>query len=241
MKKCLFGILFLVLSFVHANTLRVGTTLQNPPFSSLADKNGHFYGFDMNIMEEICKRIKVSCTFTPLVFSDLFTQMKAGKIDLAIAAIIINDFQEEDFLFSLPYLQSNGEFIALLSSPINKPSDIINKRVGVRRGTPFKNLALTMYKNQIEIVEAQDMGTLLGKLNDKDIDVALINAAAAKYWYANNSEIYKLIGTQIPTGEGYGIMANKGQEALIGQINQALLNMEADGSYLAIYTRYFGN
>lgn len=241
MKKCLLGILFLVFSFVHANTLRVGTTLQNPPFSSLADKNGHFYGFDMNIMEEICKSIKVNCTFTPLVFNDLFTQMKAGKIDLAIAAIIINDFQEEDFLFSLPYLQSNGEFIALLPSPINKPSDIINKRVGVRRGTPFKNLALTMYKNQVEIVEVQDMGTLLGKLNDKDIDVALINAAAAKYWYANNSEIYKLIGTQIPTGEGYGIMANKGQEALIGQINQALLNMEADGSYLAIYTRYFGN
>lgn len=131
--------------------------------------------------------------------------------------------------------------MTLQTSSINKPSDINNKRVGVRRGTPFKNLAQTIYKGQVEITEVSDMATLLDKLNDKNVDVVLTNAAAAKYWYANNSDVYKLVGTQLPTGEGYGIMANKGQETLIAKINQALLTMEADGSYLEIYTRYFGN
>ncbi len=34
-------------------------------------------------------------------------------------------------------------------------------------------------------------------------------------------------------------MANLDQTLLIDQINQTLLDMEADGSYLEIYTRYF--
>ena len=41
-------------------------------------------------------------------------------------------------------------------------------------------------------------------------------------------------------GEGYAIMAHKNNSDLIKKINQALLDMEQDGTYLRIYNRYFG-
>ena len=239
MKRSLFLILWLALPLSHAQTLFIGTTMHYPPFSSIADKNDHFFGFDIDLIGEICKRLKASCKFSPMNNNDLFSAIKTGKINLAVSAIIITDHRRQDFLFSLPYLESNGQFIASRESNINSPHDIINKRVGVRRGTPFKELALNVYKNNVDILEFTEVSDLLEALTKNTIDVALMTVGAAKYWYANNSGLYKLIGTHLPVGEGYGIMANKSQDKLIEQINHALLDMEADGTYLEIYTRYF--
>lgn len=241
MKFILFFILLCTQPLSYAQSLLIGTTPQNPPFSSIADTKDNFYGFDIDIMGAICQRIKAHCKFTPILFRNLATELAAGKIDIAIAAIIIGSFTENNFIYSLPYLESNAQFLSKKKSPIATPQDIINKKVGVRRGTPFKNLALTIYQNNITILEYDRVEDLLNALNDNSVDIMLTNAAAARYWFSNNSNLYKLIGIQIPTGQGYGIMTNHSQDKLIQQINQALLAMEADGTYLQIYSRYFGN
>ena len=231
----------MVLPLSYAQTLIIGTTSQNPPFNSLADQKDHFYGFDIDMMAEICKRIHLQCKFKPIVFNDLFTELDAGNINLAIAAIIITPSRQEHFLFSLPYLESNAQFMSQLQSTINGPNDIISKKVGTRRGTPFEELALKIYNDKINIVEVSDIPDLMDGLNDKTMDVVLMDAEAAKHWFLNNSNLYKLIGNPIPVGNGYGIMANKTDAKLVSQINQALLHIESDGTYLKIYTRYFSN
>ncbi len=234
-------ILLLLLPLSFAKPLLIGTTPQNPPFSSIADTKENFYGFDIDMMGAICQRLKLHCKFTPILFKNLATELATGKIDIAIAAIIIGSFRENNFLYSLPYLESNAQFLTKKQSAITTPQDIVNKRVGVRIGTPFKDLAFTLYHDHITLLEFDRVEDLLNSLNSNSIDVMLTNAAAARYWFSNNSGVYKLIGIQIPTGQGYGIVANAGQDKLIQQINQALLEMEADGTYLQIYTRYFGS
>ncbi|HAU2068628.1 TPA: transporter substrate-binding domain-containing protein, partial [Legionella pneumophila] len=62
---------------------------------------------------------------------------------------------------------------------------------------------------------------------------------AAKYWMASEPYAYKLIGKKISIGEGYSIMANPDQFVLIKKINKILLEMEADGTYLRLYSEYF--
>ncbi|HAT9019967.1 TPA: transporter substrate-binding domain-containing protein, partial [Legionella pneumophila subsp. pneumophila] len=46
-------------------------------------------------------------------------------------------------------------------------------------------------------------------------------------------------GKKISIGEGYSIMANPDQFVLIKKINKILLEMEADGTYLRLYSEYF--
>ncbi len=239
MKRLLFLMLWFALSLSYAQNLTIGTTSQNPPFNSLADQKDHFYGFDIDIMGEICNRIQARCQFIPLLFNSLFTQLSTENIDLAIAAIVITPYRQQEFLFSLPYLESRGQFITLQQSNINTLENIPNKKIGTRLGTPFKELAFSLYKNSVTLVDVLDIADLMDSLNNKTIDVALMDAEAAKNWVMNNSNVYKLIGAPIPVGGGYGIMANPNQGALISQINQALLHMEDDGTYLKIYTRYF--
>lgn len=234
-------VLFLLISpHCFGINLTIGTAPLNPPFGDVADKQNNFYGFDIDIMMEICKRIEAQCTFQPVVYNQLFPMILSNQIDLAISAIISTEDKRAAFLFSLPYLESNARFLTLVDSPINGPIDIHGKKVGVRKGTPFGKLATSLY-NDITIKEYDTIADLLLGLTDKEVDIIITNDAAAKYRVANNSDIYKLIGVNLPIGDGYAIMANKQQTDLISQINAALLQMEADGTYLSIYSRYFGN
>ena len=240
MKKLLLLLLTLfTVPSSYALTLTVGTSPQNPPFASLADDNGNFFGFDIDIMMAICKRIKAVCNFKPFTLSEMWGELQNHTIDVAISAIIITPQRASNFLFSLPYMESNAQFLSLQQSNIHFPKDIESKTVGTRLGTPFKELALLLYKNKIISKEFAIVADLLEALKKGDVDVIFINEEAAKFIAANTDGLFRLVGSRIPIGDGYAVMASKGSEALIAQINQALLSMEEDGTYLQIYSNYF--
>lgn len=241
MKFRLLLLMFITSSFTYAHTLTVGITGDNPPFSSIIDKESHYYGFDMEIMDGICKRLKVHCRYVPMLFSDFFDSINNNQIDLAIDSIIITPEREQKFLFSQPYLTSRVRFVTNQSSSINSPDDIINKRIGVRQRNQFQELFTLLYKNKMKETVYPHMPELLLGLAKKEVDAIIINNISAQYWTANNNNQYKLIGSPIPLGKGFGIMAKLGKNDLINNVNIALQNMESDGTYLKIYSHYFGN
>jgi ABC-type amino acid transport substrate-binding protein len=224
--------------------LRIGTTAHYPPFASIADQKNDFVGFEIDIMGQICKRINASCQYKAMTVEALAPALMMEQIDLAMAAIIIPSVKIEPFIFSLPYLPSSAQFMTEKQSSINVPADIRNKKVGVRSGTLYNNsllgsLVKQIYQDEVTIVMYPKMDDMFVALTNHEIDVIFTNTEAVKYWNFNNGNTYKLIGSAIPIGNGYGIMGKKDQETLFANINRALLGMEADGAYLNIYSRYF--
>ena len=234
-----------MLPTAYSNTLIIGTSAQDPPFSSSADKKNHFFGFEIELMTKICMHIKAQCKFTPLIASQILTELATGKIDLAVDAVIIpSNEQEIGILFSLPYLPSSAQFITKKQSPINTLNDIRHKRVGVRlgtlaHGTMFRDYVSKMYNTQVEMSSYLTMNDLLNALMNDEIDVAFSNTEPVKYWYMNNSAIFKLVGRRFPIGNGYAVMGKAGQEELMAQINKAINQIEKDGTYERVYNRYF--
>ena len=231
-------------SLTYADTLIIGTSADSPPFASLADGKNHFYGFEIDIMLEVCTRIQATCEFKPTLVSKLSDSILKGKINLAVAAIILPSSPLKGLIFSLPYYTSNGQFITLAQSSINNLEDLRNKKIGVRQGTLykgnlFKDLILAMFDNQLNVIEYPNTSDLMLALTNGDVDADFSNEQTMKYWYTNNTNLFRLVGNKIPIGNGYAIMAKEGEEALIKNINHALINMESDGSYLKIYKRYF--
>lgn len=221
---------------LHALTLRVGTLPDNPPFSVLADGDNHFFGFEVDIVSEVCKRLQWTCHFIPLPLEQVFTQLEEGQINLAVASIIISPAREERFLFSLPYLASYAQFLVLKSSG----SDVLEgrgRRIGLNRGSILGKVAKQLYP-RAEIVPYETVADLMVALRSQDVDAIIASEKFSNYWAANNT-IFKKFGQGIATGFGYGVMAHRGDEGLIVAFNQALKTMEADGSYVKIYQTYF--
>lgn len=235
----IFCMLLLVSPFSYGYILRIGTSGDNPPFSTRIDLQNHFYGFDIEIMGEICKRIQATCDYTSFTFNELFTAIDQHKIDLAISAITISKEREQRYLFSLPYYVSQAQFMVLNQSPANTLPALTGKRIGVI-GNPTKILITNLFKGQVTVVEYPQILELLGALNNKDIDAVVMDRGEVQYWFANSRDLYKMIPSAYSYGQGYGIMANKDQPALMKKVDDALAQMKADKTYDRIYASYFG-
>jgi ABC-type amino acid transport substrate-binding protein len=240
MKRLLICYVFLLLPFTHISALTIGVMPNYPPLSSLTDQKNHFSGFEIDLMQGICQRIKLPCKFTAVIMKQIQPDLIAQKIDLAIASYIIPDKPLPGFIFSLPYLESNAEFIVNQDSEIFTPADLEHKTIGVRHGTMFDELLAKLYGNKVSITKYMSVDELISALNNRDIDAALTDAVAADRWMINSAGQYRIVGKKIPIGNGYGILANVGQETLMAQINHALQTMMIDGSYVKIYSAYFG-
>lgn len=220
-----------------SETLNIGSSKYNPPFETWASDNS-VYGYDIDFMMEICKRLNVTCQFHPYSFDNIFNALKEKKIDLVISSIIITPNRQKEFLFSLPYLESNAQYLTANYSDINTLAELYGKRIGVKKGAAYAELAASANQNYT-IVEYSMLEDMFLALQNEDIDACLIDYESAKYWVAINPGIYKFIGGKIPIGTGYAIMANPDQGPLIKEINRIILEMESDGTFLRIYSQYF--
>ncbi len=227
----------LSLTSVSYSSVTIGVLPYNPPFEVAADKEGHFFGFDIDIMTSICQRINMECHFVSGTLSELFTMLSQGQIDLAMGALTITPARKKTYIFSLPYLASYGHFFATKKYALI--SDLKGQRVGVLKGSLYRPLTKKMFNDQVNVIEFKTSVNVVDALIEGKVDAAFMDEGSAKYWVAANNEVLHLIGEHYKVGMGYGIMTTKNQQDLIKKINQALMAIEADGTYIKIYNRYF--
>lgn len=238
MKRTLLLLFVLLVNTNLFADIIVGTLSYDPPFEYVVNNKDSLAGFEIDLMNAVCKKINEKCQYKPMLIKSIFEQVNEGTIDLAIASIAITKERQANFLFSIPYLESKYQLITLIDSPINKASDINGKTLGVVKGSLFEDLAYTLFKN-IKLVESASDSDLYSNLTQKKVQAILVDYLMAKFWQSNSSDELKLVGEGLPIGNGYGIISKKSNTALINNINQALTDLENDGTYLRLYEQYF--
>ncbi|WP_298624982.1 transporter substrate-binding domain-containing protein [uncultured Legionella sp.] len=238
MKLLVFTLSFLFSLSCYSQALIIGSSKFNPPFETWTSHENDYYGYDVDLIKTICKRMNVKCTYKAYLFHELFNAVNNNEVDLVIASIIRTEKREKDFLFSIPYLESYSQYITSTKSSINNTDDLSGKRIGVRMGTPYGKQVLSDNRQNKVIYYAMINDMFIG-LQNNEIDAFLLDYEAAKYWIATNPGIYKLIGKKKPIGSGYAIMSNKSKSDLINRINTILLQMNDDGTFLNLYSKYF--
>ncbi|QEY51232.1 transporter substrate-binding domain-containing protein [Legionella longbeachae] len=223
---------------LFADKLIIGTSTFNPPMEMRATKNNVFTGFEIDLLNEICHRIKATCVYEPMTFEEIMKAVATGKIDLGIDGFFITQERLAYYSFSLPYLQTQAQLLTTIDSNIDITNVNTGKRIGIEAGTVFKSILEQKYDN-IKVISYNNQQNMLRDLADHDIDLIMFDFIGASYWVHTNPDNFKLVGKPIPFGMGYGIIANPNQEALLARINSALDAMAKDGTYSSIYSRYF--
>ena len=203
-----------------------------------ATHDGVFTGFEVDLMNDVCRRMKVSCVYKPMAFKEIMSSVLNGKIDLGIDGFFITKERQAYYLFSQPYLQSKAQLITMVDSQIDSANVNTGSHIGVEAGPVFKNVLLKMYDN-VKIVEYQNQQDMLQDLSDHKLNLVMFDAISASYWVNNSEGMFKFVGNGIPIGMGYGILASPNKQALMARVNQAFIDMKNDGTYLSIYSRYF--
>jgi ABC-type amino acid transport substrate-binding protein len=222
----------------YSNPIIVGVSKSTPPFSA-ADAGNHYFGFCIDIINEVCKRINEPCEYKPISFENQISSLNSGLIDITFSPSPIILTHSGDYIFSTPYMTSNGVFVAL-NSKIKTIDDIKNKKIGTLRESHLEHILL-QYTSKGNIKTYPEISGLMSAIARGDVDALILNVMLVKYFAYNKIVNFHIIGSPINLGNGYGIIALKKNAELINRINKALIQMENDGTYEGIYKKYFGN
>ncbi|HEY9089899.1 MAG TPA: ABC transporter substrate-binding protein [Anaerolineaceae bacterium] len=119
-----------------AGKLVVGTSPDYPPFES-KDATGKFEGFDVDLMNEVAKRMGVTVEWTDMPFDSLVAAVQTGKLDASISAFNYDEERAKQVDFTEAYYTAKDGFLVAdtFAGTISKPEDVAAYKVGAQSGT----------------------------------------------------------------------------------------------------------
>ncbi|WP_131795539.1 transporter substrate-binding domain-containing protein [Fluoribacter gormanii] len=237
-RHFLFVILFMSTTLAYSNSIIVGVSKSAPPFSAV-DGSNHYFGFCIDLMNEICKRLNVVCEYKPVTIKNQIDQLNAGSIDITFPPSPIPQTTSQNYVYSLPFMTSDGQFLTM-SSNIKTIADLKDKKIGTLEASHLED-TLALYTSKDNIKTYPKISLMITALLNNDVDAIVLNINIFKYLTINKVINFQTVGKPIILGNGYGILALPKNTALINSINKILLQMENDGAYENIYNKYFGS
>lgn len=237
MKKVIL-LLMLVLSSLSfsAKKLYIGTNAEFMPYEYL--ENGKMVGFDIDLMEAIGKELGYEIVWSNMGFDGLLPALQMKKIDAVIAGMSQTPERQKAVTFSMPYmLVSSDEHFVIVNenSPLVKKEELKGKKVGVQIGTIQEEFAKEL--GATPQLYNSWTGALMDLQNNK-IDAVIIADVTGEEYLKSMSGLKK-VDVVIDTQPGASIALRKGETKLAEQINQAILKLDNDGTYLQILQKYF--
>lgn len=163
--------------------IRVVTAIYEP---FVMYKDGKLTGFDIDLLNEICKNKNITYTITVTTFQDMLAQVKEGKADMAVGCIYVTDEREHWFNFSDSYLEGGLVLVVPAASNVRTVYDLGNKTVGVKKDASGDKYAtklisqgydinIVLFQDTVESFNALVNGKLDAVLNDYLNSVYLLN------------------------------------------------------------------
>ncbi|ACS86062.1 arginine ABC transporter substrate-binding protein [Musicola paradisiaca] len=241
MKKIILAALLagLSVSASATDTLRFATEASYPPFESV-DASNQIVGFDIDLANALCKQIQATCTFSNQAFDSLIPGLKFRRFDAVIAGMDITPERQQQVSFTQPYYENSAMFIAQKDKIANVAA-LSGKRVGVQNGTTHQKFLLDKHKD-ITVVPYDSYQNAVLDLKNGRLDAVFGDTAVVNEWLKQNQGL-AAVGDKVADkdyfGIGLGIAVRQNNDELVKKFNAALNTIKQDGTYQAIYKKWF--
>lgn len=232
------------LARADAPPLKMGVEGAYPPFNSV-DADGKVEGFDIDVGEAICQRLKRKCEWVVVQWDGLIPALQAGKFDVLMSSMTITAERRQQVLFSKPYYFSYGMMIARKGSGLGFSSNGLKDRnVGVQAATTHEHWLRDRFGDAIRLHGYPSSDEMFLDFQNGRLDAVFAEAPAMVPWMEANEGIaaYEQIGPDITDpalGTEIGIAVRKGDTTLAESIDAALDGIIADGAFAKMASRYF--
>ncbi len=236
MKKLiiLFMMILSTLSFA-AKKLYVGTNAEFKPYEYL--EGDKITGFDIDFMDAIGKEIGYEVHWVNMGFDGLLPALQMKKVDAVIAGMSQTPERQKAVDFSMPYMFTKSEHYVIVNenSPIVKKEELKDKKIGVQIGTIQEEFTIAL--GGIPQIYNAWTGALMDLQQDKIS--AVIIADVSGNAYLENMKGLKKVDIVIDSQPGASIAFRKGETDLVKAVNEAILKLRDDGTYLQLLEKYF--
>lgn len=227
-------------------TLRIGTDPTYAPFES-KNAQGELVGFDIDLANEICKRIEAKCSYVESDFDALIPSLQAKKIDVIISSLSITEKRQQEIAFSEKLFAANARLIAPKGSKIEPTlASLKGKTIGLLQGTTQETYANQHWRPEgVTVTPYANQDLVYQDLTAGRIDAAFQDEVAASEGFLKQpvGKDYAFAGPAVKDeqifGVGTGMGMRKGDTELKAAIDKAFDEMRKDGTYDKLAKKYF--
>ena len=224
--------------------ITVATEAAFPPFNYL-DRKGMPAGFEMELAQEACQRMKAECEFTAFKWDELIPGLLDKKFDIIMSSMEVTSERRKRLGLSRRYYLSPGAFIAQKGAPFDGPPSLLrNKRIGIQKDSTHADWADKSFRRSAQLKRYNTVAEALQALAAEEIDAVFGDKVQLWLWSQKpEGKCCELVGQDIKDSQtlGIGVAAGLRREdaKLRDAFNKALGEMISDGTYKKINEKYF--
>ena len=224
-----------------AKVVVVGTDAAYAPFESQNEK-GEIVGLTIDVVNAAAKKAGIEVKFVNTPWEGIFNALGQGDRDMIASSVTITDERKQTMDFTDPYFDAVQLIAVKADSKIAKFDDLKKLKVGVQTGTTGDEaVTKLMGKTSTSIKRFESTPLALKELEAGGVDAVVADNGVVINYVANNAGAkFKTVSDKAFMPEQYGFAVKKGNAELLGKLNKGLAEIKADGSYAAIYAKYFG-
>ncbi|HEX2986301.1 MAG TPA: amino acid ABC transporter substrate-binding protein [Caproiciproducens sp.] len=230
-----------------AGKLVLGLDDAFPPMGYVDTKTGKLVGFDIDVAQEACKRLKIELKTQPIDWNNKSAELNNGNIDCLWNGFSKTAEREKEFNLSIPYMKNNQIILIKTGASYKGLSSLAGKTIGVQSDSSAEtalNSNDAFKKTLKSVVQIDDYSKAVLELQNGTIDAIAIDEVVARFYLTNNPGAYKVLqdsdgkDASLAT-EDYVVGFRKADNELKTKIEGALKEMAADGTLAKISAKWF--
>jgi polar amino acid transport system substrate-binding protein len=229
----------ITLAFAEEPPLKTGVDGTFAPHA-MPNLSGGIQGFNVDLANEIAKRLGRKIEIDATQFSGLLPGLQAGTYDFIAAPVTVNKERAENLLFTEGYLNTDFQFVVKKETPdIVKLEDLKGKVISVNKGSAYDSWARELAEKIGWSVES--FGTNTDAVQAVIAGRAYANVAGntVSAWAVKNNPAIKLSYLHT-TGLVWAAPVRKDNENLRKKLDVAIECMKTDGTLAAMHEKWFG-
>lgn len=220
-------------------TFTIGFDAEFPPYGYM-DENGEYTGFDLDLAKEVCKRNGWEFVAQPIDWDSKDMELNSGSIDCIWNGFTMQG-REDAYTWTVPYVDNSQVFVVAADAGIASQADLAGKTVGVQKDSSalaaLEGDAADLASTFNELQQYGDYNVAFMDLEQGAIDALAIDIGVANYQIKSRGEGFVILEEQLAS-EQYGIGFKLGNEELKNQVEERLLEMAEDGTFMEIAEKY---
>ncbi len=221
----------------EAGVLKVGTEGTYAPYT-FHDESGKLTGFDVEIAEEVAKRLGVKAEFMETQWDGMFAGLDAKRFDMVANQVAIDEDRQKKYDFSDPYIESGRVLIVHKdNNDIKTFEDLKGKKSAETMGSDHYKIATSHGSEVVGVEGFVQAAELIGA---KRVEAAVNDSLSFLEYTKLHPDASLKVVAEAENPAVMGLQFRKDSGKLVEEVNKALQEMQEDGTFLKISEKWFG-
>jgi ABC-type amino acid transport substrate-binding protein len=232
-------------TLLNDGVLTIGSEIGYPPYEMYAEDNVTPIGYDIDLANELGRRLGLDINFINTSF-DIIAENLGANYDVIISGYTINEKRLEQMLFSDPYIDNYQAIVVRADSDWTADSltDIDGHSIAFQKGTTTDEIVDDLIATgSVKCTPSpnEKILTCFQQLSNGEVDMVVCDSTVADVHLASNSDAYKVIYVDQTSPEQFGIGIPKSNPELQKAINEILADLKEEGFFDELNATWFGS